>query len=738
MEIKVFKNMVLALVAVVFLTSCDSKTMVLADNGKTDYKIVFSDDTLKPTAAILAQYLHTTTKADFALADKTSGKDIQLSIDASLPEQAFEIKADGQSLQIRAASTKAIDQALFSFLEKELGCRWYAPDADLIPTHEKLTLPKDYGYVYKPEIKVRTVHSKLFYDNPDFAQKQKVTTEAFPSYVPSARVHTFHKFLPEEAFYVPHPEYYALRNGKRLPTQLCLTNTDVLKKVIDSVGAYFKRHPEATVLSVSQDDNQQYCTCDNCSKIDTEEGSQSGTMIRFVNQVAQAFPDKTISTLAYQHTRKPCKTKPADNVLITLCSIECDRSGPIEEKCQDFASDLKGWGKLTKNIRIWDYTTQFTNFLAPFPNIHTLQPNIKFFRDQGAKWVFEQHSGNPSELFELRSYLTAKLLWNPDLDQEALITDFTDGYYGLAGSHIRQYIDLIHQRIQNDPEFFLFLYGDPSEAFTSYLSPKYLIEYVNVFDTAETMVESDPVLLNRVRKARLSTDYAVLEAAKKGLSDTLRLTQTTLGKIQPNPFIEKVLKRFSKTISDNTIPLMNEMGYKPEAYISNYQKLFQVAAKPNKAKGAKVTLLTRPKKYANEDPQTLTDGALGGNGFYANWLGFEGNDLEAIIDLGQVQEISEISTAFLKVTNHVVFYPESVTVWLSTDGNAYEKVVFQKKPEPLTKKTKKNEIQYFDWNFPNTSARFIKVKAKNMGTPPYWHHAAGQPAWIFMDELMAN
>ena len=73
------------------------------------------------------------------------------------------------------------------------------------------------------------------------------------------------------------------------------------------------------------------------------------------------------------------------------------------------------------NIRIWDYTTQFTNFLAPFPNIRTLQPNIKFFRDNHAKWIFEQHSSNPSELFALRSYLTAKLLWNPDNDANEII-----------------------------------------------------------------------------------------------------------------------------------------------------------------------------------------------------------------------------------------------------------------------------------------------------------------------------
>ena len=86
---------------------------------------------------------------------------------------------------------------------------------------------------------------------------------------------------------------------------------------------------------------------------------------------------------------------------------------------------LIGWKELTEHIRIWDYTTQFTNFLAPFPNIQTLQPNIKFFRDNHATWVFEQHSHHPSELFELRSYLTAKLLWNPDLDADEIITEFT-------------------------------------------------------------------------------------------------------------------------------------------------------------------------------------------------------------------------------------------------------------------------------------------------------------------------
>jgi hypothetical protein len=223
-------------------------------------------------------------------------------------------------------------------------------------------------------------------------------------------------------------------------------------------------------------------------KIDNEEGSNAGTMIRFVNSIAQSFPEKTISTLAYQYTRKPSKTKPLKNVLITLCSIECDRSGPITEKCTDFANDLKGWSALTKNIRIWDYTTQFTNFLAPFPNFNTLQPNIQFFRDNNTKWVFEQHSNNPSELFELRSYLMAKLLWNPDVNVNNIMTEFLNGYYHEAGSFIKSYIDLIHEELKKHPDFFLFLYGDPSQAFDGYLSPDLLKKYLTFFNNAEKAV----------------------------------------------------------------------------------------------------------------------------------------------------------------------------------------------------------------------------------------------------------
>ncbi|MDT0553223.1 DUF4838 domain-containing protein [Urechidicola vernalis] len=729
----------------VLVLSCTSNSNTLVNNGHTDYEIVLPKDAsnkIQKAGEQLQFYVEKITDVRIPIVrnnEATSNKNyIYLKTN---PDQKHQIQIESidKNIFISGWHEEAVQNGVYEFLEAYLNCKWYSPTVEDIPTLKVLKLAQFESYFYTPPITTRTVHSRLFYQNESFANKHKVTTLAFPKYAPSARVHTFHKFLPEEKFFEEHPDYFALRNGKRVPTQLCLTNPEVLDIVKDSVSSLFKRYPNSSVVSVSQDDNQQHCLCQNCKAIDFEEGSPSGTMIQFVNKVAADFPDKTISTLAYQYTRKPCKTKPLPNVLITLCSIECDRSGSIEEKCPDFSEDLKGWGKLTENIRIWDYTTQFTNFLAPFPNLQTIEPNISFFKENNAKWIFEQHSNNPSELFELRSYVMAKLLWNPKLKMDDLISEFTNGYYKEAGIYIKEYIDLIHAKINEDPDFFLFLYGDPSQAFDSYLNSDLLEQYNELFNEAINAVKYNDDLIQRVNSAKLGVSYAILEACKKSISSKFRLVNKDADdNPQINPFVKEELTNFHKTCKNENISLMNEMGFTVQEYVNNYNIALEVVMKPNKGLGKKVILLTKPKKYANENPQVLTDGAIGGNSFYANWLGFEGNHMEAIVDLGQEMPISSISTAFLQVTNHVVFFPIDVTYSISNDGKKFKPIGIVKNDYPLIKKSKVNDIKYFNLIINEVKTRYIKVFAKSMKQPPYWHHAAGTKSWIFADEIIID
>ena len=737
----------LLILSVLLITNaCEqNNSLKLVDNGASDYVIVIKTNASvreNHAADELQKYLEKISSVKLPIIEQENvqlDKPFILVSTAELKKDQIDIKVDGQNLILNGGSETSTLYAVYEFLEQFMGCKWYSPTVESIPSLKTISIDKDLFFTYTPEITTRTVHSRLFYSDQDFAAKHRVTTEAFPYYVPTAKVHTFHRFIPEEKFYKEHPEYFALRGGQRLPTQLCLTNPDVLRIVKDSVASFFEQYPSSTVISVSQNDNQQYCEDALCKRIDSLEGGPTGTMIQFVNKIAAEYPDKTISTLAYQYTRKPSKTAPAKNVMITLCSIECDRSATIEEKCTDFADDLRGWNKISDNIRIWDYTTQFTNFLAPFPNLHTLQPNIRFFKDNNAKWVFEQHSHNPSELFELRSYVMAKLLWNPDLNFDELIKEFTDGYYGAGGVYVKAYIDRIHEEIQNYDDFFLFLYGDPSQAFTAYLSPELLQIYDAYFDDAKKAVDGNVELIQRINRARLGIDYAILEACRKNISELYNLTSLSEdGQKLINPFVLSKLDNFSRTTGEADISLMNEMGYKVADYELNYQKALQVALKPNKAFGKTVNLLTKPKKYANEDPQVLTDGALGGNGFYANWLGFEGNDMIAVIDLGEEVEVGSISVAFLQVSNHVVFFPLNVTYSYSVDNDIFEPLGIVPNDMPLTKDSKVNDIKYFDLDFDRVKMRYIKIQGKNMKSPPYWHHAAGLPSWIFADEVLIN
>ncbi len=745
------KRIIPLFIIITLFSNCINRNLSLVKNGKSEYTIVIpvtTDTLMLKAASELQRYVMLTAGVKLPVI-KTSNQDFQgkaifigVNSDKNSIKSTNEIWhiADTGNLHIGGGSSLSTLYSVYSFIEHYIGVRFLSPTVEIIPKIKSINISEKLNFKYTPPVTTRTVHSKLYYQYPEFANKQKVTTEAFPGYVPGARVHTFHRFIPEEKYFKTHPEFFALRNGRRVPTQLCLTNPKVFELVKKEVAALIEQYPGLNVISVSQNDNTQYCQCEKCNAIDTKEDSPVGSIIWFVNKIAKEFPDKQISTLAYQYTRKaPTNIKPEKNVLITLCSIECDRSAPIAEKCTDFANDLAEWGKISNNIRIWDYTTQFTNFLAPFPNIYTLQPNIQLFSDNNAKWIFEQHSHNPSELFELRSYLTAKLLWNPEVNVDSIVNDFLNNYYQDAALYVKSYIDRVHAEIKKDNSFFLFLYGDPSQAFNSFLKPELLQLYDSWYDEAENSVKDKPEILNRVRTARLSVDYAILEASKQNVSDNFRLTvNESNNKVVVPKILNDRLIRFENSCKESDIVLLNEMGYKVDEYIELYKQTIDRAKQINIAYNKPVTLLTEPKKYADENPQALTDGAFGGPSFYANWLGFEGNNLDAVIDLEKITDVSEISTAFLQVVNHLVFFPLNVSFYSSVDGENYIFLKRVSNKRPLTKESKINDIQYFNTKLHGVKARYIKIKARNMNTPPIWHHGTGLPSWIFIDEVQVR
>ena len=446
---------------------------------------------------------------------------------AALGTDGFRLTTRGKHLLILGSPVRGTLYGVYEVLERFGGCRWYASWHSVIPTLDALDVPA----LDETQVPAFALREPYWFDmfNGDFAARNKVNGSAMRlaekhggniRFGGGLFVHTFEKLCPSEEFFDAHPEYFSEINGKRVKgqTQLCLTNPDVLKIVTERLLERIRKDPAAKLFSVSQNDWYNGCTCAECKAIDEREGSQAGTLITFVNRVAEAvekeFPDVWIETLAYQYTRTPPKTvRPRHNVVPRLCTIECDFSCPLDKspfaQNKKFMEDIKGWSAITDKLFIWDYVTNFRNYIAPFPNINALQGNVRVFKANNVVGLFEQgaYQGRHGEFAELKAWLLAKWLWNPGLPQEELITDFLDGYYGKAAPFVRGYIDTLHTQY-TDPE------NKPLSIFADVLN----LELDNRFDTrlliiwsqAMEAVKDSPAHRYNVRMSTIPVDFALL------------------------------------------------------------------------------------------------------------------------------------------------------------------------------------------------------------------------------------
>jgi hypothetical protein len=144
-------------------------------------------------------------------------------------------------------------------------------------------------------------------------------------------------------------------------------------------------------------------------------------------------------------------------------------------------------------------------------------------------------------------------------------------------------------------------------------------------------------------------------------------------------------------------------------------------------------------KYPYSDQYTgggnlaLVDGEKGGANFHTGgWQGYHGSDFEAFIDLGRIQTMSRICARFLNDQNAWIFLPENVEI--SVSDKTYDFKVVALINNPLTEYGQAF-VQEFKREGLPLSARYIKVRAKNIGTCPEWHKGSGGKAWLFIDEI---
>jgi hypothetical protein len=291
----------------------------------------------------------------------------------------------------------------------------------------------------------------------------------------------------------------------------------LLRESVKNVLEWIRANPDARIISVSQNDWTGWCECDNCRGVEQEEGGvHSGPLLRFVNAVAEEvekkYPDKLIDTLAYWYTEDPpTKVRPRPNVRIRLCPIGACESHPYE-KCPRnayFMRNLRNWSKITNQLYIWHYNTNFAHYLLPFPDFDELAADIPMYKKHGVVGIFlegDSAPGGGAENAELRSYVGARLLWNPNISLDETVNEFMAAFYGQAARAMRAYFDLQHRQVRLPPQgkgHHMWISTYPG---APYLSADFLAQATKLLGEAESAA-TDEATRKRVRKARLSIDY---------------------------------------------------------------------------------------------------------------------------------------------------------------------------------------------------------------------------------------
>lgn len=543
----------------VFATETAAKSiapMKIAADGVANCSIVISanaNEAEKYAAKELAYFLGEMTGAEFKTIDDSkpaSGSEIVLGntnrmsmndVPKSIrpvKQEGFTILRKGSSLFIIGMIPRATLYGVYDMLDMDLGCRFLASKVNYIPKHKNLEINIK-SRKYDPPLEYRSIWYRA---DQDWMVRNGLNS-AGQDGIPMEDIlggvrwllwcHTSANLVPWEEYAKDHPEYYSMIDGKRAPyvnavkTQLCLTNPDVFKIALKNAKKYIdaanNAYPQAKyskfLLSVTENDNTNFCQCDECKKVNKEENSSGGTLIRFVNSIARElgkeYKNVEVETLAYGMMRFPPKTAPEKNVLIRWTSGLND-CYPMDSKANaknwEQYEQLVAWHKVTNRIYRWGYYSDGGSYYRPYPGLDYLDHNNRVQVKNGMLGIFVQGAFDAGADFQmLKNYLFAKILWRPETDGKKTITEFCNLYYGKAGGKILEYLRFLNDNYKDKTSA-----EDFDEAFIQKAD--------TMFTEAERLADT-PETKQRVAIARLSIWKLVIDRASMNQGKVAELPQ---------------------------------------------------------------------------------------------------------------------------------------------------------------------------------------------------------------------
>lgn len=443
---------------------------------------------------------------------------------------------------------------VYSFLERELGCRWFnQEDGPYVPKRENLDFP-DGTWREKPRLDYRMIlvagvarhpdsRDRLFYFrnrcnqiDGNFENVREDLKGKLPVRIREITpgCHSLFLYIPPESagkrtgyyysemtngYFSVHPEWYTLnQKGKRVKDrQLCLSNSGLRAELTKNFLTRMAQKGGKGFFDLSaQDVPGELCHCPDCQTLVKKYKSRGAPLFDFLHELAPKVktrhPEAIIHFLVYrkEQTQHPPVGMPPwpDNLAAVFAPIDNDFSKPYDAPTNlDCFEDLKGWCNLVKTWT-WYYPFAYSGGPAPVAGLERTAVDTRLAIEAGLTGGYYEHDVGTLQgvnFADAETWMILQHYRDPDRDWRALRKEFFDYSYGAASWEMQRYSDFLEGRLR-DSKIRLAWDG----GFLGRLSKDELARLSAQFDAAERKVAGEPLTLQRVRELRFGLDFLAL------------------------------------------------------------------------------------------------------------------------------------------------------------------------------------------------------------------------------------
>lgn len=371
----------------------------------------------------------------------------------------FFIKTTPNVIAIAGSRPRGTEIGVYELLE-QLGVRWFFPGelGTVIPTASNVSIAAQ-TTVQKPTFPARHFGFNAL-DSEEITAHWKKHQREGGLFLPPA--HGIK--LGEDATPETHPDLFAKTPTPNKDAQICISNPEVLSRAITETKKYFRENPDAPWIGMGPRDGSGFCECNECQALDggnwdpfSNERSVTDRYVWFFNQILEGisdeFPDKKIAFYVYHcYIEPPVKVKPNPRIVVAIAPIGLCRvhgmNNPVCPERSYLKKIIDAWTEILPEVYERGYWFNLADPGMTFVQLHRVRDEIPYYAKQGVKG-FRTECTNQWAAHGPSLYVVGKLMWNADVDVDALVEDYAEKLFGAAATPMKNFFLYVDEQMRD-------------------------------------------------------------------------------------------------------------------------------------------------------------------------------------------------------------------------------------------------------------------------------------------------